>query len=115
MSDDRIRRKYERVRVCGGVRLMVDSSAGLRMTSGHLIDLSEGGCSVFLKTRVEPNQAARVEVEVTGTLLWLPVLVRWVRSDARGYTIGCSFDRPTSEKERAIRALVWERRNLAKC
>ena len=94
---------------------MVDSSAGLRMTAGNLLDLSEGGCSLFLKAPVEANVAARVEVEVTGTLLWLPVIIRWVRSDARGYTIGCSFDRPTTEKERAIRALVWERRNLAKC
>lgn len=46
--------------------------------------------------------------------LWLPVVVRWSRCDTRGRTISCVFDRPTDEKQRAIRSLVWERRNLVK-
>ncbi|MDQ1434730.1 MAG: hypothetical protein QOF59_1546 [Actinomycetota bacterium] len=72
----------------GHVRMMVDTDAGVRMVAGNLIDLSEGGCSIFVKSRVEPNSAARMQVEISGV--------------------------DTAEKERAIRALVWERRNLVK-
>lgn len=114
MIDEHSRRKYERVRVGGSVRMMVDSSAGLRMAAGHLVDLCEGGCAIFLKARVEPHVAARIQVEVAGAELWLPVVTCWARCDSRGWTIGCSFDRPTPEKQRAIRALVWERRSLTK-
>jgi hypothetical protein len=98
----------------GHVRMMVDTDAGVRMVAGNLIDLSEGGCSIFVKARVEPNSAARMQVEISGVDIWLPIVTRWARCDARGWTIGCEFDRPTAEKERAIRALVWERRNLVK-
>lgn len=114
MTNEPSRRKYERVVVTGSVRMMVDSSSGLHMAAGYLVDLCEGGCSVFLKSRVEPNVAARIQVEVGGMQMWLPVTTRWARCDTKGWTIGCSFDRPTPEKQRAIRALVWERRNLTK-
>jgi hypothetical protein len=107
-------RRHERVRVNGFVRMMVDTAAGVRMASGRLIDLSEGGCSIFVKHRVEENAPARIQVEISGTDIWLPVVTRWARCNPRGWTIGCEFDRPTAEKERAIRALVWERRNLVK-
>jgi hypothetical protein len=110
MEDKPTHRKYERLRVGGGARMMVDTSGGLRMASGQLMDLSEGGCSILSKTRFEANLPARVQVSVAGTELWLPVVTRWVRPDAHGWMIGCSFDRPTPEKERAIRALLWERR-----
>jgi c-di-GMP-binding flagellar brake protein YcgR len=114
MDDGGSRRRYERVPVMGHVRMMVDTDAGIRMVAGNLIDLSEGGCSIFVKSRVEPNSAARMQVEISGVDIWLPIVTRWARGDARGWTIGCEFDRPTAEKERAIRALVWERRNLVK-
>jgi hypothetical protein len=114
MTDERSRRKYERIRVCGGVRLMVDGPDGLRTAAGHLVDLSEGGCAIFTKSRIEPNVAGRVQVEIEGKQIWLPVVIRWVRCDTRGWNAGCVFDRPTDEKQRAIRALVWERRNLVK-
>jgi hypothetical protein len=114
MSDGTSQRRHERVRVNGFVRMMVDTAAGVRMASGRLIDLSEGGCSIFVKHRVEENAPARIQVEIAGTDIWLPVVTRWARCNPRGWTIGCEFDRPTPEKERAIRALVWERRNLVK-
>jgi hypothetical protein len=114
MTEEPSKRKYERVPVAGGVRMMVDSSAGLHVATGRLVDLSEGGCAVFLKNRVEPKVAARIQVQVGGEEMWLPVVTCWARCGARGWTIGCSFDRPTPEKQRAIRALVWERRNLTK-
>jgi hypothetical protein len=114
VNDEPSRRKYERVRVAGSVRMMVDSSAGLHLAAGQLVDLCEGGCAIFLRSRVEPNVAARVQVEVGGLQLWLPVVTRWARCESRGWTIGCSFDRPTPEKQRAIRALVWERRTFVK-
>jgi hypothetical protein len=114
MSDGTSQRRYDRVPIVGYARMMVDTAAGVRMVAGRLIDLSEGGCSVFVKTRVEPNAAARIQVEISGTDIWLPVVTRWARGNARGWTIGCEFDRPTPEKEKAIRALLWERRNLVK-
>ena len=82
------------------------------MAAGHLLDLSEGGCAVLFKNRVEANLAARMQLEVEGKELWLPVVTRWARRDSQGWTVGCQFDRPTEEKQQAIRALVAERRNL---
>jgi hypothetical protein len=111
---ERSPRKYERVRVGGSVRLMADTSTGLCMATGYLVDISEGGCAIFTKTRVEEHAPGRVQVEVGSTQIWLPIVTRWTRRDSRGWTIGCAFDRPTDEKQRAIRALVWERRSLIK-
>jgi hypothetical protein len=39
---------------------------------------------------------------------------RSVCCQGRGWRIGCAFDRPTAEKQRALRALVWERRKLVR-
>jgi hypothetical protein len=111
MIDHGSRRKYERIRVGGCVRLMVDGTDGLRMTSGHLVDLSEGGCAICTTWPIGEQVAGRVQVEFGGQQLWLPVVTRWVRCDAHGWIAGCSFDRPTDEKQRAIRALLWARRN----
>jgi hypothetical protein len=107
-------RKYERVRVGGFIRMMADTPRGLCVASGSLVDISEGGCSVFVKTRIAEYVPARIQVELAGTQLWLPVMTRWATCDARGWTIGCEFDRPTEEKQRAIRALVWERRKVTR-
>jgi hypothetical protein len=79
MSDGTSQRRHERVRVNGFVRMMVDTAAGVRMASGRLIDLSEGGCSIFVKHRVEENAPARIQVEIAGTDIWLPVVTRWAR------------------------------------
>ena len=94
--------------------MMVDTPSGLRVATGHLIDLSEGGCSIVSKTHVDANLAGRLQVTVAGTEIWLPALTRWVRSDSRtsGWLVGWSFDRPTDEKQRAIRELLWERRKI---
>jgi hypothetical protein len=93
---------------------MADTPNGLCLASGHIVDMAEGGCALHLKTYIAASVAARVRVEVGRTELWLPVVTRWVVADGRGWKVGCSFDRPTPEKQRAIRALVWERRNLVK-
>ncbi len=108
------RRKRERVRVGGSIRLMIDTPDGLRIGSGRLVDLSERGCAIFTATKTDERAAGRIQLEFGGTHRWLPVVVRWSRCDTDGWTIGCVFDRPTDEKQRAIRSLVWERRNLVK-
>jgi hypothetical protein len=59
-----------------------------------------------LHTRVDPNLAARVRLEISGTTLWIPVLTRWVRGDAGEWTVGCAFDRPTFDKQLAIRSML---------
>jgi|SRR4051812_37943477 hypothetical protein len=107
-------RKYERIRAAGSVRLMADTSDGLRVASGQLVDLSEGGCAILTQTRIEELAAGRVQVEVGGMQIWLPIIVRAVRCQGRGWRIGCAFDRPTDDKQRAVRALVWERRKLVR-
>jgi hypothetical protein len=114
MMEQRSRRKYERIRVAGCVRMMVDGPDGLRMASGRLIDLSEGGCAISTQIRLDEHVAGRIQVEVDGQQVWLPVVTRWVRCDAHGWTAGCAFDRPTEDKQRAIRALVWARRKLVR-
>jgi hypothetical protein len=99
--------------VVGGiVRVLIDTSDGLVTASGEVIDLSEGGCAVRIHRQVEPHLPGRVKVEVAGRTLWLPILTRWVRADSRGWLVGCAFDRPTPEKQHAIRALIADRRRL---
>jgi hypothetical protein len=112
MSDERPRRKQKRVQLCGSVRLLLDTPDGLVMTDGQIIDLSEGGCAIHLHRPIGPNLAGRVHVKLAGRTLGLPVLTRWTRADARGWTVGCQFDRPTAEKQHAIRALIFERRSV---
>ena len=114
MIDQESRRRYERIRVSGSARVMMDTSAALCLGSAQLIDLCEGGCAIFTHVRLESNVAGRDQVAVGGIQIWLPVRTRWVRAAGGDWTVGCSFDRPTDEKRRAIRALVWERRKLVR-
>jgi hypothetical protein len=114
MRDERIKRRHERVRLGGSARMMVDTSGGLQMTSGHIVDLSEGGCAVLCKTYVAANLCGRVQVHVAGVEMWIPVVTRWVKGEARGWVIGCAFDRPTDEKLQTIRALLWDRRKVTR-
>jgi c-di-GMP-binding flagellar brake protein YcgR len=107
-------RKYERIRTPGRVRLMVDAADGLRTVSGQLVDLSEGGCAILTQTRIDAHVAGRVQVEVGGVQIWLPVVTRSACCEGRGWRIGCAFDRPTDAKQRAVRALVWQRQKLVR-
>src|ERR1700712_2765727 len=95
MNEEASRRKYERIRVAGYVRIMVDAAGGLRTSSGHLADLSEGGGAIYSQTRIEPNAVGRIQVEIGGVQLWLPIRTCWIRCDTRRWVVGCSFDQPT--------------------
>ncbi|HTD49922.1 MAG TPA: PilZ domain-containing protein [Acidimicrobiia bacterium] len=106
-------RQHERFRLGGIVRLIVDHPGGLVTAIGHLVDLSEGGCQLRFHTRVDANLAARVRIEVAGNALWIPVLTRWVRRDVNEWTVGCAFDRPTLEKQVAIRDMLHSRPRLS--
>jgi hypothetical protein len=112
VDDERPRRQQQRIRLGGEVRLLIDTSDGVITASGQIIDLSEGGCALRVHRRVESQVVGRIHVTVAGKALWLPMVTRWARSDARGWTVGCQFDRPTPEKQGAIRALLLERRRV---
>ena len=100
------RRAHERFRLGGLARLVFDHPAGLVTATGRLVDLSEGGCQLRFHAHVAANLAARVRIDVAGETFWLPVLTRWVRRDAGEWTVGCAFDRPTPEKQLAMRAVL---------
>jgi hypothetical protein len=108
MQYERPRRKHERITLGGSVRLMVDTSDGLRTACGQIIDLSTGGCAIRVHRIIEAELAGRV----AGKEIWLPVITRWIRADSRGWTVGCAFDRLTPDKQRLIGALLFERRKL---
>jgi len=97
------------VQIGGSVRLLVDTPDGLLTTHGQLMDLSEGGFAVFLTRPMDAQHAGRVNLEIAGKALWLPMVTRWVRPESGGWTVGCEFDRPTPEKRQAIRSLLRER------
>jgi hypothetical protein len=111
--DDRSRRLHQRFRLGGTVRLIIDHPGGIVTALGHLVDLSDGGCQLRFPTRVDPNLAARVRIEVAGRALWMPVLTRWVRRDASEWTVGCAFDRPTDDKQLAIHAMLHPQPRLS--
>lgn len=112
MQNERPRRQHERTRLGGSVRLLIDTPDGLRTAGGQIIDLSVGGCAICLHRSIEAELVGRVQVEIAGKAMWLPVITRWVRADSRGWIVGCVFDRLTDDKRRAIGALLWERRRL---
>jgi PilZ domain len=91
---------------------MLDTSDGLRTACGQIVDLSVGGCAIRVHRIIEADLAGRVQVEVAGKSMWLPVITRWVCADSRGWTVGCAFDRLTPEKQRLISTLLLERRSL---
>ena len=101
------RRRQKRADQLGrSVRVLVDTPDGLLSTHGQLVDLSESGFSVHLRRSIKVRNAGRVSLTVNGKPLWLPMVTRWVRQDAEGWTVGCEFDRPTPEKQQAIRELL---------
>jgi hypothetical protein len=112
MQRERPRRKQKRIEFGGRVRLLIDTPNGLITTDGQIIDLSEGGCAIRIHRHVDANLPGRINVEVAGKALGLPVRTRWARADSHCWTVGCQFDRPTPEKQHAIRALILERRRL---
>ena len=85
---------------------MVDTAGGLLSTYGQLVDLSESGFSVQVRKAMNAQYAGRVSFTVRGEPLWLPIVTRWVQEDAGRWTVRCDFDRPTPEKQEAIRGLL---------
>jgi hypothetical protein len=114
MHNEPSRRRYERVRLGGNARMVLDTPSGLQTTAGQLIDLSEGGCAVLSRSYVPVRVPGRLRMVVAASEMWLPVTVVWVQSGKHGWMVGCEFDRPTDEKQRMLRALLWERRKFTR-
>ncbi|MGO9876797.1 MAG: PilZ domain-containing protein [Acidimicrobiia bacterium] len=106
--DNRNLRRHQRVRLGGGALLIVDPRLGMVGAKGHLIDLSEGGCQLRVQCRLDAHLAGRVRLELAGKVLWFPVITRWVRRDSEGWTVGCAFDRVTTEKQETLKAALFE-------
>jgi hypothetical protein len=105
---DDSRRRHERVRLGGRALLIVDPRLGMVGAKGELIDLSEGGCQLRLHRRVHAHLAGRVRIDLAGKTSWFPVVTRWVRGDQQGWTVGCAFDRLTTEKQEILRNALFE-------
>lgn len=101
-------RRPDRFRLGGTARLWVDASSGPVTALGRVVDLSLDGCRVRVQRRIDVHVAGRVGLDVAGTLVWIPVLTRWVQPDADGWIVGCEFDRPTSQKQDLVRDLLEE-------
>jgi c-di-GMP-binding flagellar brake protein YcgR len=106
--DSRVqRRRYERVSFTREVRLWLDGRVGSAAIKGHMLDVSAGGCALHLATRPSAGDLGRVQVNVDGRSVWLPIEIRWVRADLKGWTAGAAFDRPTPEKQTIILELIY--------
>ena len=101
-------RARRRVRPAGNVRLWIDAPDGLIHARGRIFDLSEGGCELRLHRGVDAQLAGRISVRIGGREVWLPVITRCAHEDTHGWTVGCTFERPTREQAHAIRALLLE-------
>ena len=108
MGDDHISRA-ERVPVMGTLRLMVKSGVGYQLASGEIVDLSVGGCAVRVGHReLDADLKGRMEVAIGGQSLSLPVVTRWVRTEADGLMVGCRFLDLNVKEQRAIHQLIFE-------
>ena len=102
-------RRHERVPFIREVRLWLDGHTGA--VKAHMVDISAGGCALHIAMRPEAGTLGRVQVNVDGHSMWLPIEIRWVRAEGRGWMAGASFDRPTPEKQALIRDLIYRRLN----
>jgi len=90
--------------------LWIDAPDGLVHARGRIFDVSERGCQLRLHRGVDAQLAGRISVKIAGKESWLPVITRWAHEDTHGWTVRCTFDRPTHEQAHAIRALLSEGR-----
>ena len=107
-TPDPTRRRHERVRLGGTAFLIVDPRRGLLGAKGRLIDLSEGGCQLRLRRRVDAHLAGRVRLAIASKALWFPVITTSVRADEGGWTVRCAFNRLSAEKRDTLRDLLFE-------
>jgi hypothetical protein len=107
-TPDPTRRRHDRVRLGGAAFLVVDPRRGHLGAKGQLIDLSEGGCQLRLRRRVDAHLAGRVRLALGGKTLWLPVTTMSVRADRDGWTVRCAFNRLRAEQRDTLRELLFE-------
>jgi hypothetical protein len=107
-SDDPTRRRHERVELGGTALLIVDPRSGMLGAKGQLIDLSEGGCQLRLRRRVDAHLAGHVRLALAGKALWLPVTILSVRGTVDGWMVRCAFNRLSTEKRETLRELLFE-------
>ena len=111
--DDVNGRRQKRVRVEGTLRLLVKGRSGFLVGSGEIVDLSEGGCAMRVRTSgIEAGLTGRIEVAIAGESLSWPIVTRWVRAEPGGWIVGCRFDGLTVEDQQAVHALITETRSI---
>jgi len=104
------RRRHPRVAVAGRVRLVADSSAGLRILAGNVIDMSVSGCAIRVHSSLEPKCEARLELEVDGQRVWLPGRIIWTRTRDKAWIVGIRFDQLVPDKQSHVMHVVARRR-----
>jgi c-di-GMP-binding flagellar brake protein YcgR len=104
------RRRHARVAVAGKVRLVADSSQGLVILAGTVIDLSISDCAIRVQSRLEPQCEARLELEVDGKRVWLPGHIVRTRTRDKAWIVGIRFDHLVPEKQSHVTRVVARRR-----
>jgi hypothetical protein len=102
------RREHDRVSLGGSAMLITDPGREPISTSGHLINVSRGGCQLRLQRRVEPHREAQVRLELAGDMQWFPIIISWVRQDPDGWIVGCVFEPLGSTLQDALRKVMLE-------
>jgi hypothetical protein len=102
------RRAHDRVPLSGIVMLLSDPGREPFTASGHLIDVSRGGCQVHLRRRVDPQTTAQVRLALAGDMTWFPVITTWVRQDSDGWIVGCIFEPLATPMQDALRKVIAE-------
>jgi len=97
---------YQRVVHSTPIRVVCDSSFGLRPLLGDLMGITETRCLLRVYAEPDVGVAGRLEINTSGSVLSLPIITRWAHSTGRGWALSVDFDRLTSEKRGAIRNLV---------
>ena len=103
------RRRHVRAALTSKVQLLLETREGLTTLSGYVLDISMSGCALHLTKRIDSGLVGRVQLPLGGQDVWLPIVARWVRQDARGWSVGAEFDRPTQAKQDLVRRFVSRR------
>ena len=75
---------HQRFRLGGSARLWLDSPSGPIVVNGRVVELSVRSCQLLVQRRVGGALAGRVGINIEGTALWLPVMIRSTRQESGG-------------------------------
>src|SRR5512146_215321 len=96
-------RRWPRYKLDVPVRAIVRNSINTKLVDGRGTELNEGGMAVFAGLELKPGD--HLEVEFTPPYSGLPIRVRCIVRNRKGYSYGVEFLTVTAEDEQRVQMI----------